>query len=180
MNDKVAGCPRLCGSEWTGRGCVAVVSNKGDADGPVRHGHRSACQQNSFDTCETCVWSPCGSVDIIHHSIHAQERHSPAPCSSSQSSSRPAYSCRVVTRSEYAHHAHGASRLAVRRPRRGGKARLLPQPALSLERPFRDMCDLQRTASSSGRVRDIADQRHYFRNGAHETLFVRLMMVECT
>ena len=100
--------------------------------------------------------------------------------SSSQSSSHPVYSCRVVTRSEYAHHAHGASRLAVRRPRRGGKARLLPQPALSLERPFRDMCDLQRTASSSGRVRDIADQRHYFRNGAHETLFLRLMMAECT
>ena len=91
LTDKVACCPRTCGSEWTDRGRVAVVSNDSEVDGPVRHGYRLAYQQNCFGTCETCVCTPCGSVDTIHQKASTNKSGIRLQlASSSQLRSRPA------------------------------------------------------------------------------------------
>ena len=55
MNDKVAGCPRSFGSEWTGRGCVAGVSNECVVDSFLREGYRSTCNVNCFGTSAALV-----------------------------------------------------------------------------------------------------------------------------
>ena len=87
--------------------------------------------------------------------------------------------CSVVRLAEHACPARGASWLAARRPRGGGKARLVLQPVV---RPFGtavsfEICGV--TASAACRVRTVADRRHHLGGNGAGTFLLRESMIEC-
>ena len=86
----------------------------------------------------------------------------------------------VIRLVEHARPAHGASRLAARRPRGGGKDLLVLQPVV---RPFGTRwCQsiTQSITRSSGRVRTVASKSYHFESIEPEALFPRKIMMEYT
>lgn len=149
--------------DWTDRGRVAGVSHEGVADTSLREGYRSICQNKCFDTRAAHMRHSWGPVGLHPHAWRS--KIACVACNFLAALDRdPGRRClRSVTRLVgRAHPARGARGSAARRPREGGRARLVLQPVLRSFATAEAMHDLRRTASASGRGRTVSDRRQSF------------------